>query len=113
MYLVQIIQGPFDHCAGLGRNLEEMDSPDNRTALCEELKRKNRYLWAVIQHINSEVLSVKSQGQRSVRSIAIRYDFSKHLLQIERRKGIYSCAVERRTVNGTVRSVRATDPRDS
>ncbi|MCY4158380.1 MAG: hypothetical protein OXE92_01670 [Bacteroidetes bacterium] len=43
-YLIQIIQGPFDRCAKLKRHLENIESPGQRVALCEELERKIRYL---------------------------------------------------------------------
>ena len=43
-YLIQIIQGPFDRCANLKKHLENVDSPDQRAILCEELEKKIRHL---------------------------------------------------------------------
>lgn len=43
-YLIRVIQGPLDRCTQLKEYLENVDSPDQRTALCQGLERKIRYL---------------------------------------------------------------------
>ncbi len=43
-YLIQIVQGPLDRCTNLKEHLENIESSDQRLALCAELERKIRYL---------------------------------------------------------------------
>ncbi|MXW84203.1 MAG: hypothetical protein F4Z43_11930 [Rhodothermaceae bacterium] len=43
-YMIRIIEGPFDRCAELKKHLEELESANQRIALCEGLERKIRYL---------------------------------------------------------------------